>query len=120
MSKKTLVIGASANPMRYSNRAVRRLLENNIEVHAIGRFKTTIDGIEVQTEQNYIKDIHTIALYINPLYQKQFYDYIVKLKPKRIIFNPGTHNDELKKLARENDIEVVEDCVLVMLRSNSY
>lgn len=120
MNKKTLVLGASSNPMRYSHRAVKRLKEYGVDVHAVGRFKTVIDDVEVSNEKPIIPDIHTVALYISPLYQKQFYDYIIDLKPKRIIFNPGTHNDELKNIARENNIEVVEDCVLVMLRSNSY
>ncbi len=120
MSKKTLVLGVSPNPLRYSHKAVKRLLENNIEVHGVGRFATNIDDVEVKKEPYDIPGLHTIALYLNAMNQKPYYDYIIDLKPKRIIFNPGTKNPELEELAEKNGIETVHDCVLVMLRTMDY
>lgn len=120
MNKKTLVLGVSPNPLKYSHKAVKRLIENGIEVHAVGKYGTTVDNLEVKNEPYPIEGIHTIALYLNAQNQKEYYDYILSLKPQRIIFNPGTYNDELIKLASENGIKVVEDCVLVMLRAGDY
>ena len=65
-------------------------------------------------------DIHTVTLYINPRIQKEYYDYIVSLKPKRIIFNPGTENEEFEAIARKNNIEAIEACTLVLLRTNQF
>ena len=67
-----------------------------------------------------IKDIHTVTLYLNPDNQKDYYDYILQLSPKRIIFNPGAENQELIELAMKNNIEVSIACTLIMLNSNNY
>jgi hypothetical protein len=115
MGKKTLVLGASPNSARYSNRAIKKLLEYNHEVFAIAKRATTIETVEVQTGQPNLKGIHTVTLYLNPDNQEEYLDYIIRLKPKRIIFNPGTWNPKLVKLAREANIEIEEDCTLVML-----
>jgi uncharacterized protein len=120
MDKKTLVLGVSPNPLKYSHKAVKRLVEYGIEVHAIGKYATTVDTLEVKKEPYPIDNLHTVALYLNAENQKEYYDYILSLKPKRIIFNPGTDNEELEKLAKEQGIDIVDDCVLVMLRSGSY
>ncbi len=118
--KATLVIGASENPSRYSYLAVNRLLQYQQPVFALGRKAGAINGVEILTGQPELEDIHTITLYINPFIQRSFYDYIIGLKPKRIIFNPGTENNELYSLARENGIEVVPACTLVMLNTGQY
>lgn len=120
MSKKTLVIGASPNRARYSNRAVRRLISYGHEVVAIGKKNDSIDAVNIITEMIDIPDLHTVTLYINPEKQEKYMDYILQLKPKRIIFNPGTYNSKLEDLAKEKDIEVLEDCTLVMLDSEEY
>ncbi|OFX61004.1 MAG: CoA-binding protein [Bacteroidetes bacterium GWA2_30_7] len=120
MSKKTLILGASPNPERHSNKALIRLKRYGHEVVAIGAKTQIVEGIEIQVGQPWADDIHTIAMYINPSLQANYYDYIISLKPKRIIFNPGTENYELIKLGRVNDIEIVEGCVLVMLCTNNY
>ena len=119
-NKKTLVLGVSPNPLRYSHKAVKRLMEYKIEVHGISKYPTTVDDLEVKKELYDIPDLHTIALYLNATNQKEYYDYILSLKPKRIVFNPGTHNEELEELAEKEGIECVRDCVLVMLRSHNY
>jgi uncharacterized protein len=119
-SKKTLVLGASDNPSRYSNLALNRLVKNGHPVVAIGRKDTSVAGIEITKEKREFEDIDTVTLYLNPFNQKEYYDYIVSLKPKRIIFNPGTENEELNQLAKENKIETLEACTLVLLSTGQY
>lgn len=119
-NKKTLVLGASSNPERYSYLAVNKLNKFNHPVIGIGKRKGKAGDIEIDTEQKPIEGIDTITLYLNPQNQKQYYDYILSLKPKRIIFNPGTENDELYKLAKQNGIEVMEACTLVLLSTGQY
>jgi len=119
-TKKTLVLGASENPSRYSYLAVRRLIANNHPVVAIGRRKGRIGDVEITTEQQKVDDLDTITLYLNPTNQKPYYDFILSTKPKRIIFNPGTENDELYELAHKNGIKTEEACTLVMLSTGQY
>jgi predicted CoA-binding protein len=119
-SKKTLVLGASPNPSRYSYMAVNRLAAHRHPVVAIGKRKGTVGGVEITTDQLAVDDVHTITLYLNPQNQKEYYDYILSLQPRRIIFNPGTENDELEKQAQKAGIETVEGCTLVMLGAGMY
>lgn len=118
--KKTLVIGASENPERYSNLAINRLKNNHHPVVAIGKTKGTVAGITIATEKIKLDDIDTVTLYLKPSLQKEYYDYIISLHPKRIIFNPGTENDELSELARQQGIKPVEACTLVLLSTGQY
>ena len=120
MAKKTLVLGASANPARYSNLAVKKLVAYKHPVVALGRRAGNIGETEIITEKKPIDDVDTVTLYMNPDNQKPYYDYIISLKPKRIIFNPGTENDELEDMARKNGIETEEACTLVMLSTSQY
>ncbi|HDP75749.1 MAG TPA: CoA-binding protein [Bacteroidales bacterium] len=117
---KTLVLGASQKPKRYSYLAIRSLRKHGIEVVAIGVRKGMVDDVEIQTELQDIPDIHTVTLYLGPHNQTPYYNYILNLEPKRIIFNPGTENPELEKLAREHGIDVIEGCTLVMLSNGTY
>ena len=119
-NKKTLVIGASENPARYSNLAIHRLKTNQHPVVAIGNKPGVVAGIAIGTEKIQLKDIDTITLYLNPILQKQYYDYFISLHPKRIIFNPGTENDELAELALKNNIKPMEACTLVLLSTGQY
>lgn len=118
--KKTLVIGASANPARYSYLAVQKLTAHQHPVVALGLRKGTIGNTEVETEQKPFENIDTVTLYINPLNQQGYINYILSLKPKRIIFNPGTENDELAELARKQGIEAMQACTLVLLSTGQY
>ena len=120
MQKKTIVIGASANPERYSYKAVSRLAAHNIEVVPLGAKKGMIEGIPIQNTPDDFKDIHTVSMYLNPDRQKAYYDYILSLHPKRIIFNPGAENPELRNIAEKNGIEAVEVCTLVMLSTDQF
>ncbi len=120
MPKTTLVLGASGNPSRYSNIAINRLRRHAHPVVAIGKRNGTVADVPVETQTKPIKDLDTITLYLNPTNQKPYYDYIVSLKPKRIIFNPGTENEELEELAHKNGIETLQACTLVMLSTGQY
>ena len=120
MGKKTLVIGASTNPARYSNIAIHRLASYNQPTVAIGLRTAEVNGVAIETEMLPFDDIHTVTLYLNPKRQEPYYDYILSLKPKRVIFNPGTENPEFYKMLESNDIEVEVACTLVMLATNQY
>lgn len=120
MPKTTLVLGASGNPSRYSNIAINRLRRHAHPVVAIGKRNGTVADVPVETQTKPIEDLDTITLYLNPTNQKPYYDYIVSLKPKRIIFNPGTENEELEELAHKNGIETLQACTLVMLSTGQY
>ena len=120
-TKKTLVLGASPKPERYSNKAVRLLGKFGHPVVAVGLRDAVIEDVPIiRPEEVKEKDIHTVTLYLSPENQKAYYDFILSLQPKRVIFNPGTENPELKKLLEEKGIETVENCTLVMLRSGLF
>lgn len=116
----TLVLGASENPNRYSNMAILRLRTYGHKVKAIGKRKGKVDDVEITTEQAPYEDISTVTLYLNPENQKPYYDYILSLNPKRIIFNPGTENIELQSMAAKKGINIQEACTLVMLGTGQY
>jgi uncharacterized protein len=118
--KKTMVLGASGNPARYSYLAIQRLRKYGHPVVAVGRKVGEVADVSITREQLPEKDIDTVTLYLNPTNQVEYYNYILNLHPKRIIFNPGTENDELIRLAKENNIEPVLGCTLVMLGTGQY
>jgi hypothetical protein len=118
--KKTLVIGASTNPERYSYLAINKLLTHQQPVVALGNKKGVVNTIEIATEPQPFDDIDTVTLYLNPSHQQQYYNYILGLHPKRIIFNPGTENDELANLASQKGITTLEACTLVLLSTGQY
>src|SRR5688572_2475240 len=103
--KKTLVLGASDNPARYSYLAIHRLRSYGHPVVAVGRRNTMVNDVPIVKEKKEFDGVDTITLYLNAYHQKEYYDYIISLKPKRIIFNPGAENDELSALARNNNIQ---------------
>lgn len=119
-SKKTLILGASDNPSRYSFLALQRLKSHGHPVEAIGRKKTVVGDTLIGTEKKVLENIDTVTLYLNPTHQKEYYDYILSLQPRRIIFNPGTENDELQSLAQKHGIQTLEACTLVMLSTGQY
>ena len=120
MKNKTLVLGASENPDRYSNKAILKLLAKGEEVVAIGKKAGNVNGVKIETEPVQSDDVETVTLYLNPTNQIPYYDYILSLKPKRIIFNPGTENDDLERMAARLGINVLESCTLVMLSTGQY
>ena len=118
--KKTLVLGASDNPNRYAYKTVISLQNHNHPVVPVGIRKGNINGLEVLRNKPLIKNVDTITLYIGPRFQPDYYKYILELKPKRIIFNPGTENKELSELAQSAGIEVLNACTLVMLSLGDF
>ncbi|MGI8950748.1 MAG: CoA-binding protein [Chitinophagaceae bacterium] len=118
--KKTVVLGASANPQRYSYLAIKRLRANQQPVIAIGKRTGKVNDVNIVTDSNEVEDVDTITLYLNKQNQKQYYDYILSLQPKRIIFNPGAENDELAEIAAAKGIQPVEACTLVLLSTGQY
>ena len=120
MEKKTLVFGASLKPERYANLAIHRLIDHGHEVVAFGSKKGEVAGVLINTELISYKDIDTITLYVNPQNQSIYYDYLIKLQPRRIIFNPGTENPEFYNLLKQNNIEAEVACTLVLLSTNQY
>lgn len=120
MSKTTLVIGASLNERRYSNKAMKRLRQCDHPVKAIGLRKGKVAGVGISTEKKDFKAIDTVTLYINPNHQPAYYNYIIGLNPQRVIFNPGTENEEFHSLLKENGIHCEIACTLVMLSSDQY
>lgn len=118
--KKTVVLGASPNPQRYSFLAVSRLKAHGHPVVAIGKREAQIADTPVIKDHPAVDNVDTVTLYLNPQRQKEYYDYILQLRPKRIIFNPGTENEELEKLAVRHGIEPMEACTLVLLSTGQY
>ena len=119
-TKKTLVLGASTNPSRYSFLAINRLSAYRHPVVAVGLKQGNVAGVQITTDRPQEEGIDTITLYLNPTNQKPYYDYILSLNPKRIIFNPGTENYELEEMARQKGIRTMEACTLVMLSTGQY
>ncbi len=118
--KKTLVLGASMNISRFSNICINTLVDNNIPTEAIGLRPGEVAGVRIQTGLPQFSNIHTVTLYLGPPNQKQYFDYIISLSPSRIIFNPGTWNPDLVLLAKENNIEIVNNCTLMMISGGYY
>lgn len=113
-------MGASENVQRYAYMAVNKLLDHGKKVRAFGRKGGKIREVSIDQEPVLYDDIDTVTLYLNPVNQKQYYEYILSLNPRRVIFNPGTENPELQNLLQRNDIAFEEACTLVMLSLNKY
>ncbi len=118
--KKTIVIGASDNPERYSYKATVALKKHDHEVIPIGIKEGEINGVKISTSKAKIDNVDTVTLYVGPKNQPDWYDYIISLNPKRVVFNPGTENPEFEKLLNEKNIETIEACTLVMLSIGNY
>ncbi|MBS1620504.1 MAG: CoA-binding protein [Bacteroidetes bacterium] len=119
-NKKTLVLGASDNPSRYSYLAIKRLRNYGHSVVAIGKKQAHVEDVKISIEKIPEPGINTVTLYLNPAHQQQYYDYILSLHPERIIFNPGAENEELSELAKKNGIQPLEACTLVLLNTGQY
>jgi uncharacterized protein len=117
---KTLVLGASTDTSRYSNKAIKLLRSHRHEVVAIGRDNGQVDGVGIVRDFPYGEKIDTVTMYLNPVRQQEYYQKILNLKPRRIIFNPGAENPELEKLAADNGIATEEACTLVLLNTGQY
>lgn len=119
-NKKTVVLGASTKPDRYAFKAIIMLVDKGHSVLAIGQNAGEVAGIKIKTKAIPLSNIDTITLYLNPARQRDYYNYIVEAKPKRVIFNPGTENPELYQLLELNNIKSEVACTLVLLATNRY
>lgn len=119
-NKKTLVLGASTKPDRYAFKAITMLVDKGHSVVAIGQNVGEVAGISIKTKNIPLKNIDTVTLYLNPIRQRDYYNYILETKPKRVVFNPGTENPEFYQLLKSNNIEVEVACTLVLLATNQY
>ncbi len=119
---KTVILGASTNPSRYSNRVTLMMLDQGIEVIPVGIKKGEIGGVTILDirQEPVIENVHTITLYMSAQNQQPWHHYILKLNPQRIIFNPGAENDKLTQLAIAKGILVEDSCTLVMLTVNTF
>lgn len=120
MGKKTLVLGVSLNEARYSNKVVHKLISKDHQVSAIGFKSGIVSNINVSTKNKSYKNIDTVTLYLSPINQVNFYEYILSLQPKRVIFNPGTENEEFQNILHQNGIKTDIACTLVLLSTNQY
>lgn len=120
MSKKTVVIGASTNPERYSYKATLALQRKNHEVVLLGIREGEVNGVKIIIGKPKIHNVDTVTLYVGPRNQPEWIDYVIGLNPKRVIFNPGTENFEFQALLEKNNIEAYEGCTLVMLSIGNY
>ena len=119
-NKTTLVIGASENTERYSYKAIVQLLKHKHLVEAISIKKGSVQGVAFHTNLPALPSIDTVTLYVGPKHQAAYYDYVIALKPRRVIFNPGTENPEFSALLQQQDIISLEACTLVMLSIGVY
>lgn len=118
--KNTLIIGATPNADRYAYRAAHMLTAKGHEIINVGIKKGAVAGVAIEKPGTIHPDVDTITLYIGPDRQHEYYDYILQTNPKRVIFNPGTENEELETLLKENAIEPIEACTLVLLSTGQY
>lgn len=120
--RKTVIVGSVPKPYRYAYQAAEMLERKKIDFVPIGIQEGQVMGQEILNvyDKPEIKDVHTLTLYINPERQETWYDYMLSLNPERIIFNPGTENQEFKKMAEDRGIECLEACTLVMLSVGNF
>lgn len=118
--KKTLVVGASPKPDRYSYQAVANLSANGHETIALGNRIGEIGPVTITTEKNALEGIDSVSVYLSAKNQSEYQDYIISLKPKRVIFNPGAENPDFYETLDKEGIEAVEACTLVMLSIGNY
>ena len=117
---KTLVFGASLNPSRYAYIAMHRLMNHGYDVVAFGLKSGTVAGVTIDTELKPYDAVDTITLYINPTRQEAYYNYLMNLKPRRVIFNPGTENPYFYNLLEAHGIKAEVACTLVLLGIGQY
>ena len=119
-NKKTLILGATPDASRYAYLAANRLASHGHGIVKVGIKTGEVAGVPIEKPEEIHSDIDTITLYVGPQNQPPLYDYILATQPKRIIFNPGTENAELRRMANEKGIETEYACTLVMLSIGEY
>ncbi|MBB6110194.1 hypothetical protein SAMN05421821_1063 [Mucilaginibacter lappiensis] len=118
--KKTLVLGATPDASRYAYLAANRLVSKGHTIVNVGIKSGEVAGVSIEKPETIHHDIDTVTLYVGPQHQPELYNYILNTNPKRIIFNPGTENSELRRLANEKGIQTENACTLVLLSIGDY
>ncbi len=118
--KKTLVLGASLKTDRYSNYAMHSLVDHDHEVVGVGLREGLVAGVPILTGKPPINNVDTVTLYLNASRQKEYYEYVLSLYPKRVIFNPGTKNNDFENLLEKHHIAFENSCTLVLLNTGQY
>lgn len=119
--KNTLVLGASLKPERYSFQAIHRLRVAGHPVHAIGGVAGQIGDVVVHTQADEsLDDIDTVSMYLQAGRQHVYEAFLLALRPKRVLFNPGTENPALSKILQEAGIATETACTLVLLSTDQY
>lgn len=120
-NEKTLIVGASPNPARYAYLAANMLNDYGYDFLLFGVKKGEVLGRKIINDWDEIPgNIHTVTLYVGAAHQSEIIPKILKLKPARIIFNPGTENYAFEENAKQLGIEALEACTLVLLRTGQY
>ena len=122
MSKKTVIVGSTPRPYRYAHQAAVMLDEREIPFIPLGIQEGEVLGRDILNvyDKPQIEEVDSLTMYISAPRQKEWYDYLLSLKPKRIIFNPGSENYEFKKRAESEGVECLEACTLVMLSVGNF
>lgn len=115
------MLGASPKPERYSNRAIRLLLEHNHSVIPVHPAMDAIEGLPVcRTLSDITESVHTLTMYVSAVLSTPLAAEVLALRPERVIFNPGTENPELYGRLDEAGIPHEEACTLVLLNSGQF
>ena len=117
---KCAVIGASTNPGRYAYLAINKLLKYGHEVIAYGLRPGEVNGVEIIADMQPESDVHTVTLYVGPRHIQHWVPLILDLKPKRVIFNPGTEDYITERTFKDAGIDCIQACTLVMLSIGNF
>jgi len=119
--QRVVVLGASDNPERYSNMAVRRLLENGHSVVPVHPKLERIGELAVTPSLDDVAEpVDTVTVYVSPQVSSTMADALVALAPGRVIFNPGAENPELEAALAEHGIPTLQACTLVLLSTGQF
>ena len=119
--RSVVVLGASDNPERYSNKAVLLLKQHGYNVIPVNPKLAALEGLAVAPRlEDVVQPVDTVSVYVGPAVSSAMLDEIVALKPQRVIFNPGSENPELMELLVQQGIAVEPACTLVLLKTNQF
>ena len=120
-NQRVVVVGASPNPERYSNRAVRLLVQHGHEVVPINPVASSIEGLPVVPKLEQVNgNVDTVTLYVSAKISSAMEGPLADLEPGRVIFNPGAENPALRATLEAKGIETEEACTLVLLTTNQF
>jgi predicted CoA-binding protein len=119
-NQTVLVLGATDNTNLTSYSAIKLMMHRGLHVMALGPKKTRIDQIAITDEPAAIKQADVVSIFLSAKKQRKYYDYILSLKPEKLVFNPGTENPELEFLAQKNQIQIIKGCTIALLANGLW